>query len=144
MDTGNWYLNKTRLWLRNPPLFHWRGGFLVSCRFAQIPTSASLSDVALSRPSHFHAYRDCSNRLLGGWRTYDRKQPRPTQTCNSGRAEHCWIAGCGWVLRKEAGAVPALQAELTEALEGEAKAREMHEAALSRVRAARAGLSPCA
>ena len=23
-----------------------------------------------------------------------RKQPRPTQTRNSGRAEHCWIAGC--------------------------------------------------
>ena len=27
---------------------------------------------------------------------------RPTQTRNSGRAKHCWIAGCGWVPRRGA------------------------------------------
>jgi len=39
--------------------------------------------------------------MQSGW-AYDAEPSRPTQARNSGRAEHCWIAGCGWVPRRGA------------------------------------------
>ena len=60
--------------------------------------TASIVREAVWWPRSITVLRDAIG-MQSGW-AYDAEPPRPTQARNSGRAEHCWIAGRGWMPRR--------------------------------------------